>query len=130
MNPYAIWFRRVVILGILLDWFLGLPGIFIPNAVLAWARAAPSVDPVWPAFASLIVVLLSLFYIPAAADPYYYKPLAVLTVLARVAEAGFFFVLYPGVFPPAFGYIELILGVLQGALLVLALRAGPVAQPH
>jgi hypothetical protein len=129
VNTYAIWFRRAVLLGILQDWFFALPGIFIPNAVLAWVGADPALEPVWPAFASLLLVLLSVFYIPAAIDPFRYLPAAVMTVLARFAGVLFFFVLYPGRFPALFGYLDLTFGLVQGALLLLALRAGPVSEP-
>ena len=51
---------------------------------------------------------------------------ALITVIARVAGVIFFFFLYPGAFPPLFGYIDLILTVLQGSFLTLALlTAGP-----
>lgn len=129
MKRWAIWFRWAVFLGILQDWVFGLPGIFVPNAVLAFAKVELAAEPIWPAFASLILILLSLFYIPGAIDPFRYRPLAILTVLARVAGVVFFFVLYRGQFPEWFGYVDLFLALLQGSLLFLALRAGPVSAP-
>ena len=129
MNKYAVWFRWAVFLGILQDWVFGLPGIFAPNAVLEFARVEPAADPVWPAFASLILILLSLFYIPGALDPFRYRPLAVLTVVARAAGVVFFMVLYQGQFPGWFGYVDLVLTVLQGSLLFLTYQAGPAPEP-
>jgi hypothetical protein len=129
VNKYALWFRWVVIAGILQDWFFALPGIFIPNAVLGLAQADPAIQPIWPAFACLILMLLSFFYIPGAVDPFRYSPLAALTVVARFGGVIFFFLLYPGKFPPFFGYIDLTLTVLQGTFLILALYTGPVAEP-
>jgi hypothetical protein len=123
MNKYAHWFRWFVVLGILQDWFFALPGMFIPNAVLGAAHTAPALRPVWVAYACLLLALLSLCYIPAAIDPLRNVPLAVLTVLARVAGVLLFFVVYPGQFPPLFGYIDLTLAVLQGGALCLALRS-------
>jgi hypothetical protein len=126
MNRFAIAFRWAVVAGILQDWFFALPGIFLPSAVLQLANADPVVPPAWPAYACLLLVLLSLFYIPAAIDPFRYSSFALFTVIARVGGVLFFFVLYPGVFPPLFGYIDLALTLLQGSLLVLALiAAGP-----
>ena len=128
MNRFAIGFRWAVVIGILEVWFFALPGNFIPNAVLGVVGADPVLVPVWPAFACWILTLLSIFYIPAAVDPFRYIPLAVCTVAARLGGVVFFFVLVPGRFPPALGYVDLGLAVLQGALLLLALRFGPVAE--
>ena len=134
MNRYAMWFRWAVFVGILQDWVVGIPGTFFPNPVLELAKMEPAADPVWPAFASLILVLLGLFYIPGALDPFRYRPLAILTVVARAAGVAFFFGLYRGEFPDLFGfidfgYIDLVLTLLQGSLLYLTLRTGPTAVP-
>ncbi len=126
MNKFAIAFRWAVIAGILQDWFFALPGIFIPSAVLQLANADPVPTPIWPAYACLLLMLLSFFYIPAAIDPFRYSSFALFTVVARLGGVVFFFLLYPGTFPPLFGYIDLTLTLLQGSLLALALfAAGP-----
>ena len=69
---FEVWFGRAMWLGILADWLLGIRDIFWPNATLALAGQTPDLEhPVWPAFASLLLVLLSLFYIPARSScPY------------------------------------------------------------
>lgn len=128
MNTPARWFRWAVVAGILQDWFFALPGILIPNAVLGMAQAEPVVQPIWPAFACLLLMLLSLFYIPGAVDPFRYAPLAAASVAARAGGVVFFFFLYPGQFPPFFGYIDLILTLLQGTLFALAMIQGPAAE--
>lgn len=125
MNKHAIWWRWAVFLGVFQDWFFAIPGMFEPNAVLAFAGAEQAfAQPVWPAFACLVLLLLSLLYIPSALDPFHYLPHALLTVLARAAGVVFFFVLYPGRFPVLLGAIDLTLTILQGTLLFLTLRAG------
>jgi len=129
VNKPARWFRWAVVAGILQDWFFALPGILIPNAVLGFAGAEPAVQPIWPAYACLLLMLLSVFYIPAAVDPFRYSPLAAATVAARAGGVVFFFFLYPGQFPAFFGYIDLTLTVLQGTLLTLAMIQGPEAEP-
>lgn len=123
MNKYALWFRWAVVVGILQDWFFALPGIFVPNAVLGVGGADPAVQPIWPALASLLLLLLSFAYIPGAIDPFRYAPLAALSVAARAGGVVFFFVLYPGQFPALFGYLDLGFVLLQGTLLALALIA-------
>ena len=124
MNPYTIRFRWVVLIGVLVNLSFALPGIFIPNSVLSLAGGEPVIHTIWPAFASLLLVLLSLFYIPAALDPLRYTPFAWLAVLALLGGVIFFLFLRPGEYP-LFGCIDLVFAVLEGPLLILALRAGP-----
>jgi hypothetical protein len=126
VNKFAVAFRWAVIAGILQDWFFALPGIFIPGAILQLSGAEPVVPPAWPAYACLLLMLLSFFYIPAAIDPFRYSSFALFTVIARVGGVILFFFVYPGAFPPLFGYIDLTLTLVQGSLLALAmLAAGP-----
>jgi hypothetical protein len=126
VNVFARGFRWAVVVGILQDWFFAFAGVFVPQAVLELVGADPVPQHVWPAYASLLLVFLSLFYIPAAIDPYRYGSFAVLAVLARVGGVFFFFVLYPGAFPPLLGYIDAVFTLVQATLLVLAFgTAGP-----
>lgn len=123
MNCLATCFRWVVVVGILVNFSFALPGIFIPNAVFHLLRIPPTLDPIWPAFASVLLFLLSLFYLPGAVNPFRHTSSAWLSVLARFAGVFFFFCLWPGV--PLFGLIDLTFGTIEGVLLFLALRRGP-----
>lgn len=123
MNRYAGWFRWMVVLGILVNLTFALPGILIPNAVLDTVGYEPAYQPIWPAFASLLLLLLSLFYIPGAVNPFRYSAIAWLSVISRFAGVVFFLLLWRAF--PLFGYIDLIFGVVQGLLLYVALRRGP-----
>jgi hypothetical protein len=89
-NRYAAWFRRVVVIGVLVNLALAVPGLFIPNAVIDFVGGTPVVEQVWPSFASLLLILLSLFYLPAALDPFSYRLVAWMAVGARLAGAAFF----------------------------------------
>ena len=126
--PFARWFGWAVFLGILQDWAVGLPGIFVPNAVLKVAKADRAAQPVWPAFASLLLVLLSLFYIPGALDPYRFRPNAILAVAARAAGVVFFLGIWRGRTPAWFGYLDLTFTALQGSLLWLTLKRRETTQ--
>src|SRR5262249_32017984 len=64
MNRQALWFKRVMWLGILVDWLQAIPAIFAPNWVLGLAGQTVSENPTWVAFAALLMFLLSLFYLP------------------------------------------------------------------
>ena len=128
MNRYAIIFRWVVVLGVLANLSMAIPGVFIPNAVIDAVGGTPLVGTgadylVWPSFASLLLVLLSLFYLPAAADPFAYRPVAVLAVLARAAGAIFFLGAHRVY--AVFGYLDLAFGVVEGILLAMAYAVGP-----
>lgn len=123
MNAYAVRFRWAVVVGILVNLTFALPGIFIPNAVLDLVGYEPAYQPIWPAFACVLLLLLSLFYLPAAVDPLRSRALAWLTVVSRLTGAVFFLLLWRAF--PLFGGIDLVFGVVQGVLLFLAQRRGP-----
>ena len=92
MNQYATWFGRVVWLGVLTNFALALPALFLPDEMLAM-MSLPSASPaMWPSFAALLLILLSLFYIPAAISPLRYRPVAWLAVMARLG--GRYFLLH------------------------------------
>lgn len=64
MNKFALWFRRVVWLGIIANFALALPALVMPDQMLAM-MSLPSASPtMWPSFAALLLIVLSLFYIP------------------------------------------------------------------
>lgn len=122
MNKPAIWFRRVVILGILANFFFAIPGVFDANKVIGLVGIPPARYDVWPAFSCFLLFLLSLFYIPAALDPFKYRAVAWLTVLARLGGVWFFLIFRQE--HAVFGYMDLFFFVTEGALLILAYRQG------
>ncbi|WP_337174226.1 hypothetical protein [Paludisphaera sp.] len=129
MNGPHAWFRRAIWLGILANWSLALPAIFLPNAVLSLGGLPLALEtPVWPAFAALLLALLSCFYIPGAVDPDRYRATAIMSVLARLAGVVFFLVLWPDRYP-AFGYLDLVMLLIQAPLLYLTLRGRPEVVP-
>lgn len=98
VNQYAKWFGRVIWLGILANFALALPTLFLPDEMLAM-MSLPSASPsMWPSFAALLLILLSLFYIPAA-KPLQYRPVALLSVLARLAWRYVLLRVPSGLFP-------------------------------
>ncbi|MGI9069759.1 MAG: cytochrome c [Bryobacteraceae bacterium] len=120
MNSYAKWFSRVVWLGILSNFALALPTLFMPDQMLA-LFSLPSASPtMWPSFAALLLILLSLFYIPAALRPVHYPLVSWLTVLARLAGVIFFCIFNRDYM--MFGLFDLVFLVPEGILLTLAIR--------
>ena len=127
-NKYALGFRWAVFLGIAQDLLVSIPGIFAPNAVLGLV-AEPAAQPVWPAFACLLLLLISLFYIPGAMDPFTYRATAILSVVARAAGVVFFLVIWRGQAPAWFGYLDLTFTLIQGGSLWLTYHYAQQAIP-
>jgi hypothetical protein len=122
MITWSKWFSAAMWLGILVNFGLGIPAILKPNETLQMHHQTPDLEhPVWPAFAFLLLVLLSVLYIPGAWDMRRYRATAILSVLARLAGVIFFLVLWPGLYP-MFGYTDGAFFLLQTPLLILAIR--------
>src|SRR5215469_10180663 len=95
MKKFAVWFSRSLRLGVLIDWVLGIPAIFAPEWTLRLLREQPAPSPTWVAFTSLLLVLLSFFYLLIASEPYRIPAIARLAVASRLLQAIFFLWLYP-----------------------------------
>ncbi len=120
MNEYAKWFSRVVWLGILANFALALPTLFLPDEMLAMS-SLPSASPtMWPSFAALLLILLSLFYIPVAIRPLYYPFVSWLAVLARLAGVIFFCIFNRDYL--MFGLLDLTFFIPECILLILAIH--------
>ena len=122
--PYTQWFCRVVWLGISANLLLSLPTIFAPRWVLETLGLRQTGDPLWTAFAALLLVLLSLFYIPGANDPHRYRFNAWLAVFSRLAGVIFFLILNPGIYP-AFGFLDGVFFLVQLPLLLGLVKESP-----
>ena len=128
MNKFAIGFKWAVILGIAFDWFFALPGIFIPQGVIAHLGGMPARLPVWPAFAALLLFILTLFFFSGACDIHRYRANAYLAVVGRLAAVFFLFCLYPGTYA-MLAWVNLFLLVVLAYLLTTAIRIGAPARP-
>lgn len=125
-NKYTVWFGRIVWLGILANFALALPVLFMPEQMLA-LFSLPTASPImWPSFAALLLILLSLFYVPAALKPLYYPVVSWLTVIARLAGVIFFCIFNREYW--TFGAFDLVFLVPEGILLTLAVRAEQVSR--
>ena len=76
--------------GIAVNVTVAVPALFSPTTILELLRIEATATPIWVSFTANLLILLSLFYIPAAIDPVAHKYTASLAVLARWAGAGFF----------------------------------------
>jgi hypothetical protein len=89
-NRPLVWFSRVMWLGIVVNLALAGATLVAPARILALNGLPPASPLLWPRFAAWLLILLSVFYVPAAADPARYRLNAKLAVLARFAGVMFF----------------------------------------
>src|SRR5688572_18222454 len=115
----ARWFRRVVWVGIIANVLLALPTIAAPSQMTAFAGLPTATPDLWPRFAGVTMILLSIFYIPAALDVDRYRIVAWFTLVSRLTGV-IFFMFEPGY--RFFMYYDLVFLVPQAVLLWLAVR--------
>jgi hypothetical protein len=101
--------------------------VFAPETVTHWFGLEPATPAIWFQFSGWLLLLLSIFYVPAALDPVRYRLNAQLAILARFAGAVFFlgqivFGDLPRAYLP-FGLTDLAFGVVQAGLLARIDRA-------
>ena len=115
----ARWFRRVVWIGIVANLALALPTLAAPAQMIEMAGLPTAGTDIWPRFSALLLILLSVFYIPAGQDIDRYRPVAWFAVASRLAGVVFF------IGEPnyrLFMYFDLVFFVPLAILLVLAVR--------
>lgn len=115
------WFQRVVWIGIASNLALAVPTLVSPAASMARAGVPAAAPLLWPQFSALLLILLSIMYVPAALDFERYRITAWSAVGSRLAGVIFFV----GFQPPAYhmlGYFDLIFFVPEAVLLTLAFR--------
>ena len=115
------WFGRVVWIGILANVALAIPTLLFPARMLELSGFPPATPVLWPQFSGLLLILLSIFYIPAALDYRRYHITAWSTVASRLAGVIFFV----GFQAPEYhmlGYFDLVFLIPEAVLLTLASR--------
>lgn len=124
-DTYADWFRRITVLGILINLFFAIPAIFYPDALIAFLGFQQPLDTLWVRNVGMLLVLLCLFYAPVT-DVYRQTIFAQLIVAARLIAASFWMWLMWCVESSwracPFMAIDLLLGIVLHFLLRKALR--------
>ena len=100
------WFKRVMWLGILANLALALPTIAAPDFMIDRVGLPTATPVLWVRFSGLLLVILSVFYTPAATDIDRYRIVAWFAIGSRAAGVLFFlpqptyrmFGLFDGVF--------------------------------
>src|SRR5262245_66503467 len=84
------WFKRVVWLGILANFALAIPTLIAPARMVELTGVPPATPLLWVQFSALLLILLSIFYMPAGIDYMRYYATAWTTVGSRLAGVIFF----------------------------------------
>jgi hypothetical protein len=113
------WFSRVVWLGIVCNLALAVPTLVAPEQTMTLTSMPPASPLLWPQFSALLLILLSIFYIPAALDFDRYRITAWCTVGSRLAGIIFFVGFQPAAYHPL-GYFDLVFFIPEAVLLTLA----------
>ena len=115
------WFKRVVWLGILANFALAIPTLVAPARMIALTGVPQATPLLWVQFSALLLILLSIFYMPAGIDYERYLATAWSSVGSRLAGV-IFFVGFQSREYHMFGYFDLVFLVPEAILLTLALR--------
>jgi hypothetical protein len=120
-------FTIVVWLGVLANWSFAFWAIFLNTASLLALFGLGAVEStVWIYNYSILLTILSCFYIPAAHNPYRYRANAWLLVVGRLVPASTFFIgVALGYMPAGFarlGIGDASFGIIELILLVRLLR--------
>jgi hypothetical protein len=116
------WFKRVLWLGIISNFALAVPTLLVPARMVELTRVPPATPLMWVQFSALLLILLSVFYMPAGIDYIRYRATALMAVGSRFAGVIFFVGFQDRVYH-MFGYFDLVFGVPELILLTIALRS-------
>jgi hypothetical protein len=81
------WFRRVVWLGIIFNFFFIAMQVFAPDFINVGVGLTPGFPTVWNVAHGVMVLALSILYIPAACDPLRYPAYSWMLVVSRLLAA-------------------------------------------
>ena len=115
------WFRRVLWIGIVANLGLAIPTLFHPAVMLRLTRLPPAEPLLWPRFSALLLILLSVFYMPAGVDPDRYRANAWFAVASRLVGVVFFFVFQAADYR-TLGMVDLVFFIPEAILLAVAVR--------
>jgi hypothetical protein len=125
-------FKLVVWVGILLNWSFAAWAFVDPDRLFAMLGLGPVHDVVWLFNYSVLLAILSCFYIPAAKDPLRYRTNAWLMIVGRLVPATTFFVgVFVGFMPRGFlklGAGDATIGVTVLVLLRMLRQRGALAE--
>jgi hypothetical protein len=121
-------FCIIVWLGVIANFSFAIWAVFIdPHSLVAFFKLGPLQSTIWLYNYSFLLMILSLFYIPAAHDPDRYRANAWLLIVGRLVPASTFFIgVLLGFMPPGFaslGIGDTTFGILELILLLRIIKS-------
>lgn len=116
------WFKRVLWIGVLANCLLAVPTLIVPGPTLSLSSLPAAAPLIWPQFAGLLLILLSIFYMPAGFDLDRFWPVAWLAAGARLAGVVFFIGFQASAYR-VLGYFDFAFFVPEIVLLALVARS-------
>jgi hypothetical protein len=102
-DPHRKMFAAVVWFGILVNWAFATWAFINPTQLLEKFELGSVNSTIWLFNYSVLLAILSCFYVPAAKDPVRYRTNAWLLIVARLIPASTFFAgVYIGFMPRGF----------------------------
>jgi hypothetical protein len=128
-------FAIIVWLGVIANWSFAVWAVFFnTDSLLATFGLGGVASTVWVYNYSILLAILSMFYIPAAHDPFRYRANAWLLIVGRLVPASTFFIgVAMGFMPAGFarlGIGDTTFGVLELILLLRIVRGEANLAPH
>ncbi len=122
------WFRLSIGLGFVINMAFALPALFAPRFLEGLIEVGTTNTVHWLQNVGVLLVIVSVMYIPAIKDPFRYLFISYLLVAARFSAgllflAGFLFMNYPSGMK-VLALNDLILSSIQAVLLYFTLRDG------
>ncbi|MBR8827507.1 MAG: hypothetical protein DSM107014_06295 [Gomphosphaeria aponina SAG 52.96 = DSM 107014] len=127
---YEKWFSRVVWLGIIVNMFFVVPLLFFPEVLLSFLQMEIPQPIIWVRGAGLLLLEISILYIPGAIDPFRYEATAWMSIFVTRGGGSSFFLIAVLFFDQSLGFltialVDLFFGVVEGILLSQAMRSKP-----
>jgi len=127
-NYFALWFGRVTWLGIMVNMLFIIPLLLVPESLLGLLRLQVPEPIIWVRCSGLLLLEISILYIPGAIDPFRYRTTAWMSVLITRGGGSSFFLIAVLFFGQSLGFlsiaiVDLIFGIAEGVLLWKAFQA-------
>ena len=130
-NRYIKWFGVFVGLGLIANLIFAIPAFVAPQSLVRMFGLGSFDQTVWLRNVGVLLVIISVMYIPAIRDPFRYIFISVLLVAGRMSAGVFFlFLVLFADYPNGFlilAYNDLAFSAVQAILLFLMLLAGDPA---
>jgi hypothetical protein len=128
-NTAAQWFGRVVWIGIIVNLLFVIPCFFFPEKMCDLLGLTKPNPIIWVRTSGMLLFIISVFYVPAALNPFRYRATAVMHIIPSRACGSSFF-LYSVLFRGqeagflSIALVDLFFGVVSAVLLYFAFRRG------